>query len=49
MAKLDELSARARAEADRIAALHRRVVVVGRVTAALLLISRTATTAARCL
>ena len=47
MAKLDVLSARANVETDRIEALNRRVVVAGRVTAALLLISGTAMAAAR--
>ena len=47
LAKLDELSARANVEADRIEALNRRVVVAGRVTAALLLISGAAMAAAR--
>jgi len=47
LAKLDELSARANVETDRIEALNRRVVVAGRVTAALLLISAAALAAAR--
>jgi hypothetical protein len=47
LAKLDVLSARANVETDRIEALNRRVVVAGRVTAALLLISGTAMAAAR--
>ena len=47
MAKLDELSARANVETDRIEALNRRVIVAGRVAAALLLISGAAMAAAR--
>jgi hypothetical protein len=47
LAKLDEFNARANVETDRIEALNQRVVVAGRVTAALLLISGAAMAAAR--
>jgi hypothetical protein len=47
LAKLDELGAQANVETGRIEALNRRVVITRRVTAALPLISRAATAAAR--
>ena len=47
LAKLDELSARANVETDKIEALNRRVVVAGRPTVALPLTSGSAMAAAR--